>query len=152
MVCCYQVTKIFSSSAWIHWVTRSCTTTAYRWLFRDSQLSLRTLWSAVIKSPKLSARGTASSLRLLHGALVGINVGTRWWFYHTESCRLTDFQNTRKFWFDFIGCISLDLPRVTKFWLFLLILRGIAGVTGVSNFLRAFLMVILNSLSSGSMK
>ena len=56
--------------AWIHWVARSCTTTAYRWLFRDSQLSLRTLWSAVIKSPKFTARGTASPLRLLHGALV----------------------------------------------------------------------------------
>ena len=56
--------------AWIHWVARSCTTTAYRWLFRDSQFSLRTLWSAVIKSPKLSARGTASPLRLLHGARV----------------------------------------------------------------------------------
>ena len=38
--------------AWIHWVARSCTTTAYRWLFRDSQFSLRTFWSAVIKSPK----------------------------------------------------------------------------------------------------
>ena len=37
---------------WIHWVAKSCTTTAYRWLFRDSQPSLRTLWSAVIKSPK----------------------------------------------------------------------------------------------------
>ena len=56
--------------AWIHWVTKSCTTTAYRWLFRDSQLSLWTLWSAVIKSPKFTARGTASPLRLLHGALV----------------------------------------------------------------------------------
>ena len=56
--------------AWIHWVARSCTTTAYRWLFRDSQLSLRTLWSAVIKSPKFTARGTASPLRLLHKALV----------------------------------------------------------------------------------
>ena len=56
--------------AWIHWVARSCTTTAYRWLFRDSQLSLRTLWSAVNKSPKFTARGTASPLRLLHGALV----------------------------------------------------------------------------------
>ena len=56
--------------AWIHWVARSCTTTAYRTLFRDSQLSLRTLWSAVIKSPKCSARGTAPPLRLLHGALV----------------------------------------------------------------------------------
>ena len=35
-----------------HWVAKSCTTTAYRWLFRDSHPSLRTLWSAVIKSPK----------------------------------------------------------------------------------------------------
>ena len=56
--------------AWIHWAAGSCNTTAYRWLFRESQLSLRTLWSADIKSPKLSARGTASPLRLLHGALV----------------------------------------------------------------------------------
>ena len=55
---------------WIHWVAKSCTTTAYRWLFRDSQLSLRTLWSAVIKSPKFAARGTAPPMRLLHGALV----------------------------------------------------------------------------------
>ena len=38
--------------------------------FRDSQLSLRTLWSAVYKSPKFAARGTASPLRLLHVALV----------------------------------------------------------------------------------
>ena len=56
--------------AWIHWVAKSCSTTAYRWLFRDSQPSLRTLWSAVIKSPKFSARGTAPPMRLLHGALV----------------------------------------------------------------------------------
>ena len=56
--------------AWIHWATTSCPTTAYRWLFRESQLSLRTLWSAVIKLPKLSARSAASPLRLLHGALV----------------------------------------------------------------------------------
>ena len=56
--------------AWIHRVTRSCTTTANRWLLRDSQLSLRTLWSAVIKSPKFTARGTVPPLRLLHGALV----------------------------------------------------------------------------------
>ena len=55
---------------WIHWVAKSCTTIAYRWLFRDSQLSLRTLWSAVIKSPKFSARSTAPPMRLLHGALV----------------------------------------------------------------------------------
>ena len=38
--------------------------------FRDSQPSLRTLWSAVIKSPKFSARGTTLPIRLLHGALV----------------------------------------------------------------------------------
>ena len=55
---------------WIHWVARSCTTTAYRWLFRDSQPSLGTLWSAKIKSPKFSARGTTLPIRLLHGALV----------------------------------------------------------------------------------
>ena len=61
--------------AWNHWVAKSCTTTAYRWLFRDSQLSLRTLWSAVIKSPKFSARGTAPPLRLLHGLLQFLSSG-----------------------------------------------------------------------------
>ena len=54
----------------IHWVARSCTTTAYRWLFGGSPSSLRTLWSAVIKSPNFSARGTASPVRPLQGALV----------------------------------------------------------------------------------
>ena len=29
-----------------HWVAKSCTTTAYRWLLRDSLPSLRTLWPA----------------------------------------------------------------------------------------------------------
>ena len=51
---------------WIHGVARSYTTTAYGWLFP----SLRTLWSAVIKSPNSSARGRASPVRLLQGALV----------------------------------------------------------------------------------
>ena len=37
--------------AGIHWVAKSCTTNAYWWLFRDSHPSLRTLRSAVIKSP-----------------------------------------------------------------------------------------------------
>ena len=55
---------------WIHWVAKSCTTVAYRWLFRDSQPSLRTLWSAVIKSPEFSARGMAPPMRLLHGVLM----------------------------------------------------------------------------------
>ena len=31
------------------------------WLFRDLQLSLRTLWSAVVKSPNISARGAGSA-------------------------------------------------------------------------------------------
>ena len=61
---------VLHGSAWIHWVAKSCTTTACRWLFRDSQLSLRNLWSAVIKSPKFSARSTAPPLSLLHGAFV----------------------------------------------------------------------------------
>ena len=44
--------------------------------------------------------------------------------------------------------ILLDAPLPQ----FFMILQGIAGATDVSNFLRAFLMVSLNSLSSGSMK
>ena len=47
---------------------------------------------------------------------------------------------------------SLVLPRVSPCLLFLLVLQGITGAIGVSNVLRAFLMVSLNSLSSGSMK
>ena len=39
-----------------HWVARTCTTTAYRWLFRDSCPSLRMLCSAVVKSPYFSDR------------------------------------------------------------------------------------------------
>ena len=54
----------------IHCAAKSCTTTAYRWLFRDSLSSLRTLWSAVIQSPKCSALGTTVPARLLQEALV----------------------------------------------------------------------------------
>ena len=54
----------------IHWVAMLCTTTVYRWLFWDSPPSLRTSWSAVTTSPNFSARGTASPVRLLQGALV----------------------------------------------------------------------------------
>ena len=42
--------------------------------------------------------------------------------------------------------LDASLPR------FLIILQGIAGATDVSKFLRAFLMVSLHSVSSGSMK
>ena len=51
-------------------LSKSCRTTAYRRLFRDSQPSLRTLWSAVIKSPKFPARSTTLPMRLLQGDLV----------------------------------------------------------------------------------
>ena len=47
---------------------------------------------------------------------------------------------------------SSVLLRVSPCLHVLLVLQGIAGAIGVSNFLRAFLMVSLNSLSSGSMK
>ena len=54
----------------IHCIAKSCTITAYRWLFRDLLSSLRTLWSAVIKSRKCSALGTTVPVRLLQEALV----------------------------------------------------------------------------------
>ena len=49
---------------------KSCTTTAYRWLSRDSLSSLSSLWSAVIKSPKVSAFGTTVPARLMQEDLV----------------------------------------------------------------------------------
>ena len=54
----------------MNWVAKSCTTSEYRWLFRDSPPSLTTLWSAVIRSRNVLARGTAFPVRLLQGALV----------------------------------------------------------------------------------
>ena len=42
-------------------MAKSCTTTADRWLFRESQPSLRILRSAVIKSPKFTARRYGSA-------------------------------------------------------------------------------------------
>ena len=44
----------------IHWVAKSCTTTAYRWLFGDSQPSPMTVWSVFVKPPTFSARNTTS--------------------------------------------------------------------------------------------
>ena len=46
----------------------------------------------------------------------------------------------------------LVLLRVSPCLLFLHVLQGMAGAIGVSNFFRSFLMVSLNSLSSGSMR
>ena len=53
---------VLQGYVWIHWVVKSWTTTAFWWLFRESHLSLRTLWSAVFKSPKFSARSTCQSV------------------------------------------------------------------------------------------
>ena len=53
-----------------HWVAKSCTTTAYRWLFRDPLSSLRKLWSAEIKWPEISALGMTALARLLQEDLV----------------------------------------------------------------------------------
>ena len=53
----------------LHWVAKFCTTKAHRWLFRDSLASLRTLWSAVIKSLKFSCCGMTALARLLQEAL-----------------------------------------------------------------------------------
>ena len=41
----------------LHGYDKSCTSTAYRWLLRDLLSSLRILWSAVIKSPKMFRTG-----------------------------------------------------------------------------------------------
>ena len=70
LLCVSWEVFLLHGSERILWVARSCTTTAYQWLFRDSPSSLRTLSYAVIKSPNLSARCTTLPLRLLHGALV----------------------------------------------------------------------------------
>ena len=47
---------------------------------------------------------------------------------------------------------SLVLLRVSPCLLSLRVLQGMTGAIGVSNFIRVFLMVSLNFLSSGSMK
>ena len=54
----------------MHWVAKSCTKIAYRWLFPESPPSLKTLWSAVVKSSNFSARCTDSPVRFLRRALV----------------------------------------------------------------------------------
>ena len=54
----------------IHRAARSCTATAHRWLSLDSCPSLRTLWSAIVKTPNFSAQGRTSPVRLLQRAFV----------------------------------------------------------------------------------
>ena len=56
---------------WIQWVVKSCTATAYRWLFFVFYFSHWVLCDLLLPShPKFSARGTTSPVRFLHGALV----------------------------------------------------------------------------------
>ena len=74
-----------------------------------------------------------------------------WWFGKDSTIHILVGSLASKIHANF-DLISLDLPSVTTCWLFLLVLQSIAGATSVSNFFRAFLMVSLNSLSSGSMK
>ena len=101
--------------AWIHWVARSCTTTANRWLFRDSLPSLRTLWSAVLKLPNLSARGTASPVRLLQGALV---ILVRLQISHVlrEVSINTVFARVPISCLSLFHCLSLSLDSVWCVW------------------------------------
>ena len=78
-------------------------------------------------------------------------IWSSWWFGRDSPIRGLVDSLTFKIHASF-DLIFLDLSPFPQFWLFLLILQGIAGATGVSNFFRAFLMVSLTSLSSGSMK
>ena len=57
---------------------------------------------------------------------------------HTHSCGFISLQNERKFC---LNVVDAPLPH------FFIILHGIAGATDFSSFLRAFLMVSLNSVS-----
>ena len=71
-----------------------------------------------------------------------------WWrFFNTHSCGFTGFQDTRKFRLEIIS-LATGLPLLT----FLACLARHGGSHWCLQFLLAFLMVSLNSLSSGSMK
>ena len=60
---------------------------------------------------------------------------SRLWFSHSQSCRFTRFQNTRKSCLKFWGCRTPTFSFI--------FLQGRAGATGVSKLLWAFLMVFL---------
>ena len=85
---CKNFRKFFSVSRevlvwhWFHWVARTCTATAYRWLFRDSRPSLRTLCSAVVKSPYFFCSQNRS---LLVSAEVSMNTVLQFWCLHSWS-------------------------------------------------------------------
>ena len=136
-----------------HWVARSCTTTASRWLFRDSHFSLRTLWSAVIKSPKFSARNTAPPLRLMHGAIVILvlwqisqfrSLGKWvWTLCLPKSSRLLDVGSKDTSWEE-LACESLrSRTSSTKFSL------NSCGHSGISESPHGFLRSIVVSFSLG---
>ena len=110
----------------------------------------------------LSTAAFAAGIFMARG--IGINLWTKlkccselfpftaiwssWWFGNDSPIRsLVDYQLPK--YTQVLFLILLDAPLPPFFFI---ILQGIAGATDVSNFLRAFLMVSLNSLSSGSMK
>ena len=70
-----------------------------------------------------------------------------WWCGSEFPIRILVDSSASRLHASFVS-ILLDVPLPQ----FFIILHGIAGATDVSNFLRAFLMVSLNSVSSGSMK
>ena len=73
VLCVSWAEFVLHGELWIHCVAKSCTTTEYLWCNLDSCSSSRTLWSAVIISPNLSATfilTARSSKFIVHGALV----------------------------------------------------------------------------------
>ena len=103
-----------------YWVARSWTTKAYGWLFRDSPSSLRTLWSAVIKSPNFSAWGRAPPSARCPGHFgsqtdfgisvfrkASINTVLPWFWYH--------FGRTFRIWVlrNVCGCMHFVSSRLS---------------------------------------
>ena len=78
-------------------------------------------------------------------------IWSSWWFGNDSPIRNRVDSLASKIHANF-DLKSLVLLPVSPFLLFLLVLQGIAGTTGVSNFLRALSTVSLNFSSSGSMK
>ena len=111
--------------AWVHWVARSCTTTAYRWLFRDSQLSLRTLWSAVIKSPKFTARGTASPFLSCQSPFFSIATALLSSFGGNPERALLRSQGGPLSGLPFVACPSSPHQRFVSHLFRVLLLRGL---------------------------
>ena len=96
---------------WIHWVTKSCITTAYRWLSLDSLPSIRILYSVVIKSRNFSTRNRGSSVRLLRRTFINLILITRRNFDLSES----EWRHSDSSFLSFsTGCSNFDI--LTTVW------------------------------------